>query len=245
MVTVSEEVVGLIPARGGSRSIPRKNTLLLGGHPLVRYVIEAGKAAHGLSRIFCSTDDDNIGRIAASFGAIFIRRPIELAADNSPVVNTAHHLLTHLDKTEGSIPWAVALLQPTSPFLLPEHIDDAICRLQEDSRSQSVQTVCEIAHNFQAYNQRVISGSYVDFAFKKERKRLFCKQMKPKFHIFGNLVITKSQAVLEKTDLFAPPSLASIIDPLFAVDVDTLSDVPTAERLIAEGNLLFVKSWRG
>ncbi|GKT37469.1 acylneuraminate cytidylyltransferase family protein, partial [Aduncisulcus paluster] len=84
----------------------------------------------------------------------------------------------------------LALLQPTSPFLLPAQIDACSEALRDNPEANSAQTVAEIPHNYHAFNQRVIKDGAVDFNFTEERKFCYNKQSKPHFYSFGNLVIT-------------------------------------------------------
>src|SRR5271166_1284856 len=97
----SDEIVGLIPARGGSKGVPHKNIAPLLGEPLLRFVIEAGRAARGFGRIFCSTDDADIAAVAARLGVIVAERPAELAGDDSPVLAAIVHFLKALGAREG------------------------------------------------------------------------------------------------------------------------------------------------
>ena len=142
-----------------------------------------------------------------------------------------------LEKKEGRIPFAVALLQPTSPFLISEHIDECIELLRNSQNANSVQTITKFPHNYHAYNQRVVQEGMVKFKFPEERAKCYNKQTKPKFFIFGNLVVTKTIALLEKKEIFAEPSLALEIPFSHALDVDGPEDLELAEWYINKGKV--------
>lgn len=101
--------LGVIPARGGSKGIPRKNIKLIAGKPLIAWSIEAAKAAKRLDRFVVSTEDEEIAAISRRFGAEVLERPAELATDEATTISALQHLLTKIDAEN------IVLLQPTSP----------------------------------------------------------------------------------------------------------------------------------
>jgi len=219
----------LAPARGGSKSIPLKNLLPLAGVPLLDYGIRAAQASASVSRIICSTDDDQIAERARYLGIEVDRRPPHLAGDATPVAEVAIDFLAR----HGS-PKLLVLVQPTSPFLLPEHIDELIGRMLADSAARSGQTVAPCPHNHHAWNQREVAGGYVRFKFPEERRQAYNKQSKPNHYVFGNLIVVRPDA-LALGDFFAEPSVAVDIPPPYDFDLDTASDVLVAEALLAAG----------
>ncbi len=231
MYTISDEIWGIIPARGGSKSIPYKNLITLQNHSLIEYVFRAG-ARSALDRILCSTEDEKICEHCRQLGLEVHQRPESLAQDETAIIDVLIQFLQDIGEREGRIPLAIALLQPTSPFVLPTHINESISALLADKEANSVQTITEFPHNFHAYNQRVVNGRYVSFNFLKERMLCFNKQLKPKFYLFGNLVITRSEAILKEKNVFAGPSIAIPVPLHYAVDVDTKDDIDYAEFLL-------------
>jgi CMP-N-acetylneuraminic acid synthetase len=119
------ETVALIPARGGSKGLPRKNLAVLGGKPLIAWTIEAASKAATLGRVFVSTEDDEIADVAARYGATVIDRPPVLAGDDTRTEDVVLHALDHLAAQEEGAEF-VALLQPTSPLRNETHIDQLI-----------------------------------------------------------------------------------------------------------------------
>ncbi len=134
------ELLGIIPARGGSKSIPRKNLKLLHGKPLIAWSIASAKNS-GLSRVIVSTDDEEIAQVAREYGAeVPFMRPKELAGDSAATEPVIRHALDWLREHEDYIPDAVALLQPTNPLRTAHQIDEAI-RIFTAQKPDSVVTV--------------------------------------------------------------------------------------------------------
>jgi N-acylneuraminate cytidylyltransferase len=120
-------VLALIPARGGSKSIPRKNIRLLAGKPLVAYSIEAARASATISRVIVSTDDEEIAAVAREFGAdVPFMRPGTLAQDDTPDLPVFEHALRWLREHEQYEPAAIVHLRPTCPLRQPATIDRAV-----------------------------------------------------------------------------------------------------------------------
>ena len=225
-------IIGLIPARGGSKSIPLKNIASLSGKPLISYVIAAGKRANSLDNLFCSTDHEGIAKVCRDFGVEIIKRPDYLSQDDTPVTDVIKNVLEIIGDQKGVIPGIVALLQPTSPFLLPQHIDDCIIALRNYPEADSSQTITPVIHNFHAFNQRIIEDGFVRFRFMSERKISYNKQKKPKHYVFGNLVVTRSRALFDGLDCFGNISVPVQIDREYSIDVDTSEDLEYASYLM-------------
>lgn len=234
MTDRNKEILGIIPARGGSKSIPLKNIVSLNDRPLISYVISAGGKCSAIDRLLCSTDDEKIADICKGYGVEVMKRPDELSGDLVPVIDVLTDILNRLKKEEAYMPFAVALLQPTSPFVLPEHIDRCVELLRGDPSAGSVQTIAKLPHNHHAFNQRELSSGAVSFRFPKEREACYNKQKKPEFYAFGNLVVTRTSSLLEGKGVFAVPSLGSEIDPYYALDLDGPGDLELAEWYIRE-----------
>jgi CMP-N-acetylneuraminic acid synthetase len=136
------KVLGLVPARGGSKGIPRKNIRLLGGRPLLAYTAVEALAARSLDRVMLSTDDDEIAAVGRELGLeVPFRRPPELAQDDTPGVAPVIHALDWLLQVEGYRPDAIMLLQPPSPLRRARHIDESVALLSHE-RADSVLSVC-------------------------------------------------------------------------------------------------------
>ncbi len=136
------EVLTFIPARGGSKGIPRKNIKNLAGHPLIAYSIAASLEAELVKRTIVTTDDPEIAEIARKYGAeVPFLRPEELAQDDTRDLPVFQHALTWLKEQEGYQPDLVVQLRPTSPFRPPGLIDEAINILLDNPEATSVRGV--------------------------------------------------------------------------------------------------------
>lgn len=227
--------LGFIPARGGSKSVPQKNLTLLAGRPLIDYCITSAKASLFLNRIICSTDSHNIIARCMELGINIDHRPESLAEDNSLLFDVLAEYLLRTQRNDGFIPEIIALIQPTSPFLLVEHIDGSIKILLDDQKAASTQTVIECPHNHHAYNQRLVESGRVSFRFPGERRQAYNKQKKPKHYLFGNIVVFRVMAALEQGTVFAEPSLANKIHPFYGFDCDGPDDFMIGEAMLTSG----------
>jgi len=128
---MASDILAIIPARGGSKGIPRKNVLPLAGKPLIAHSIDAAKASRFVTRVVVSTDDAEIAEVSRRFGADIVIRPPEIASDTSPSEQALLHVLDALERDEGYRPDLVVFLQCTSPLTAPEDIDGTITALTE------------------------------------------------------------------------------------------------------------------
>jgi CMP-N-acetylneuraminic acid synthetase len=219
--------------------VPFKNIAPLAGRPLLAYVIAAAREALGRSvdTVICSTDDDNIAAYAESQQVSVLRRPPELADDAALVADAVRHVLHSLAEREGAAPGIVVLFQPTSPFILPAHVDGLVGSLKATPGFDTAQTIAPIPHNFHAYNQRIVEGDKVRFFFEAERRKARNKQSKPKLFRFGNLLAFRSEGVLSGGDCFGHSSTYLEIPESYALDVDGPRDFALAEYMIAHGEV--------
>jgi CMP-N,N'-diacetyllegionaminic acid synthase len=228
-----KEVWGIIPARGGSKSIPYKNLVEIGGKTLIERAVTTARASKYVSRIILSTDDLLIANHGKELGIEVHRRPESLAKDDTPVDRVLINLLNDWDIQESeNAPTLITLLQVTSPFIRPEDIDSSISSLLETSEYQSAQTVSECQHNSHAMNQRKMEDNRVTFAFADARKKLYNKQKKPIRYTFGNVVSVRTEALLRGEGVFAEPSCGVVIPYLYSFDLDRPEDIPVAEALV-------------
>lgn len=150
------KILGVIPARGGSKSVPRKNIKLLGGKPLIAWTIEAAKHSGVFDRLILTTDDDEIAAVGRAYGVeVPFMRPKELAEDKTPILPVLQHAVTWLKEHHGYHPDAVMLLQPTAPFREAKHIQEAI-KIFQKSDADSLVSVMEIPGHLSPYWAEII-----------------------------------------------------------------------------------------
>jgi CMP-N-acetylneuraminic acid synthetase len=136
------EILALIPARGGSKGVPRKNVVPLAGKPLIAYSIEQARAAREITRVIVSTDDEEIARVAREHGAeIPFMRPTEFAGDLSPDIDVFRHALVWLRDHQSYVPDLVVHLRPTGPVRRVEVIDEAIEQMLAHPEADSLRSI--------------------------------------------------------------------------------------------------------
>jgi len=135
---------------------------------------------------------------------------------------------------EGALAEILVLLQPTSLFMTPAQIDATVRALLERPEARSSQTVVEVPHQFHAHNQRRMldGGRDIAFVYEDERAKGYNKQTKPKFHAYGNLITTRTTALLEQRTIFGRPSVPIVIPRYCAYDLDGPDDIELAQLMI-------------
>jgi CMP-N,N'-diacetyllegionaminic acid synthase len=232
----SGRAIVIIPARGGSKRFPRKNIATLAGRPLLSYSVAAAAQAATIDGVFVSTEDDEIAQIAESNGAdVPYRRPDSLAGDNVTNDDVMVHMVQHLQEHRGSDISIVVLIQPTSPFVMPEHIDAAVTKLRSEENLDSVTTMTEVDHRGHPYNLSLLDddGTW-RFMFAEERANASTRQAKPTVLSFGNLFAVTTDNLF-KSGRFGPRKGAVLIDPIHAWDIDYALDLELAEYMIERG----------
>ncbi len=188
-------VLAVIPARGGSKSIPRKNLAEVGGRPLISYVIEAARNAGRVDRVVVSTEDDEIARVARDWGAeVPFRRPDELATDDVSIIPVVRHAMQEMDQI-GFCSDAVISLQPTSPFLEGEDIDRTVLKLEE-TRADSVVSVQPIAHEHPFWVKGLEGDRVVPFN-EYTNESYLQRQDLPPAYIFDGGIFARTRSLLE------------------------------------------------
>ncbi len=228
------KILCLIPARGGSKRLPKKNILLLGGRPMLEYVCRAAKQSSLVNRIVLSTDDDEIAQVGRKNGIeVPFKRPSELAQDTTPTVPVLRHALTFLKEKEGYWPDFVLMLPPTAPFVKTEQIDKAL-RVLIDKGVDSVETLIEVPTIFHPYNERYIDEKgFTHFLMPKERAEHSIESGKrPKIYALGNLFAFKPENLFETNTIQGKTSLSIIIDRETAWDIDDTLDLFIAQCLL-------------
>lgn len=147
-----QQILTIIPARGGSKGIPKKNLQPLCGKPLLAYAVEAARAAPSVTRVVVSTDDAEIAAVGRDFGAEIVWRPAELSGDSATSESALLHSLAHLLETENYAPDVLVFLQCTSPLTLPEDVEGTIQALLQ-SGADSALSVAPFHYFLWGYGQ--------------------------------------------------------------------------------------------
>ena len=226
------EVLGLIPARGGSKGIPKKNLVRVAGKPLLAHTCEQARRAKTLTRVVLSTDDAAIARCARACGVeVPFLRPARLAADRTPMIDVVRHALEMLRRREGYDPKIVVLLQPTSPLRRADQIDAAVKQLLATG-ADSVVSVVEVPHQFRPGSLMRLDGERL---VPVQRGRLVLRrQDKPKvFARNGPAVLAvRAETVRRQGTLYGAHCRALVMDADSSLDVDSPPDLAHAEYLL-------------
>ncbi len=217
------EVVALVPARGGSKGIPRKNLAPLAGKPLLAWTLEAARGAETVTRVVVSTDDVEIAAAARELGAEVLRRPAELAADDTPMLDVIRHALGELGACD-----VLVLLQPTSPLRRAEHVDEAV-RALLDSGADCVVSVVEVPHRYKP-------GSLMDLrdGWLVARSAPGTRQAKEQVYARNGPAVLALRPERLGDELYGGACRAYVMDERDSVDVDTPADLERAEAILAQ-----------
>jgi len=227
------EVIGLITARGGSKSMPRKNILPLAGKPLIAWTIEAARSSRFLSRVLLSTDDPEIAEVAAGWGAeIPFMRPAELAGDTTPHVLVVEHAIRWLEEAEGSRPEYVLMLQPTSPLRTAEDIDGVITFAREREAIAVVSVSPMDRHPY--LSKRILAdGTLAEFV-TSDIAYLRRQDLPPAYALNGALYLNRSDSLLRDHTFVPPGVLGYVMPPERSLDVDTPWDFHLVEMILQD-----------
>jgi len=223
-------ILGLIPARGGSKALPKKNIRPLRGKPLIAWTIEQALASKYLDRVIVSTDNEEIAMISKKYGAeVPFMRPKELGTDKVKGVEVVLHLIDWMEKNEKSYD-LLMLLQPTSPFRTSEDIDKAI-EILFLKKAQAIVSVCETEHHPYWSNILPKNGCMKGFikpeALNKNRQDL------PIFYrVNGAIYLAYWNYLKKQRSFFNPETFAYIMPQERSVDVDREVDLKLAEALM-------------
>lgn len=186
------QVLGVIPARGGSKSVPRKNLQIVEGRPLIAYAIDAAKNAKQLDRVVVSTEDEEIAEVARTLGAeVPFRRPAELATDDVSIVPVVRHAMEMMDGS-GFRADAVLSLQATSPFLAGEDIDRAIEKLAS-SGADCVVSVERIEHGHPYWVKRLDGDRVHPFNDASDDSYLQRQDLPPAYILDGGMFVRRRE----------------------------------------------------
>lgn len=230
-------VLGLIPARGGSKGVPRKNLKLLCGKPLLQYTAESALGARRLSRIILSTEDEEIAEAGRRCGLeVPFLRPAELARDETPMLPVVIHAMQFLESTAlgGDRFDALCLLQPTNPLRRPEEIDGCI-NLLEKTDADAVVTILPVPTEFNPHwvyfeaadgGLRLSTGEATPIPRRQE--------LPPAFHREGSIYVTRRDVLMERKSFYGDRLVGYPMDAARSVNIDTMGDWERAVRLLEE-----------
>ncbi|MBZ8134250.1 cytidylyltransferase domain-containing protein [Afifella sp. IM 167] len=223
-------LVGLIPARGGSKGIPRKNLALCGGKSLLAWAAESALGSGVLERVVLSTDDEEIAEAGRTLGleAPFLR-PAAIADDQAPMLGVMRHALDWL-RADGTDVEGIVLLQPTSPFRTASHVREAVGRFR-DTRAATLVTMMRVPHRFAPQSLmceteeglKPLVGELGPLR-RQDKQLLWARN--------GPAVLIVRPEVLEAGMLYGMPTVGFEMDEIASIDIDTKEDLLLADFLL-------------
>ncbi len=229
-----KKIITIIPARGGSKGIPRKNIKLLAGKPLISYTIETAKQSKHINQIIVSTEDQEIKEVAQKYGAEVIDRPEELAQDNIPTLPVLQHVVQTLQDNNEQVK-LIVLLQPTAQFQKVEEIDEAI-EIMLNRNWDSLISLSPIPKHFNPIWQKTLAedGQVLNESnnepINDDKKSTHRQNLEQTYWKNGQIYIMTPETLMEKGSLFGDRCTSYIIDREI-VNIDTDEDWKKAEEL--------------
>lgn len=228
---MDKKILAIIPARGGSKGVLKKNARLLDGKPLIAWTIDSVKKTKYIDRIVVTTDDIDIETISFQYGAEVIKRPEEYASDISPVIDSVKHVLDVLKKS-NYIPDIVLLLQCTTPFTGSKNIEGAVeLFIKNIDRVDSVVSIQK--EDYPPYWLQEISeeGKLKDFIPYDKMKYQRRQDFKELFKLNGAIYISSTENLIKNNRFLTNNTLPYCMDQKNSVDIDTEEDFKYAQYL--------------
>lgn len=226
------KILGIIPARGGSKGVPRKNIKLLGNKPLLQYTSEIALASSLIDTLVLSSDDDEIMEVAKGLGVqVPFKRPSDLAIDTAPTLPVIKHAIEYY-KSIGINFDAVCLLQVTSPFRTVTFLNKAISTFI-DKDTDSLVSVQQVPHEYNPHWVfEVNNDGTLDIATGDKNIITRRQELPLSYHRDGSIYITKTSVILEQDSLYGK-SMSYIESPKeWYVNIDTMKDWKKAEKIV-------------
>ena len=220
-------VLGLVPCRGGSKGIPRKNVREVADEPLLAHTVRASRDAERVDRTVVSTDDAEIKEAALEAGAdVPFDRPAELATDEALIEPVIEHAVEWLREHEGETYDTIALLQATAPLRTAEHVDEAVATYEAED-ADSLVAVSE--GDSYRWRETPDGAEIVNYDSRKRRQ-----EKEPEYVESGALYLVDTDLFLETGDLQAGKTALSVLDRVSALDIDEPFELWMADEILSE-----------
>ena len=226
---MNNSVLAIIPARGGSKGIPRKNVRLLHGKPLVAHTIERACQARSVDRVVISTDDHDVRRIAEGSGAEVVLRPADISGDTASSESALLHVLEQLRQAEGYEPDLVVFLQCTSPLMSPEDIDGTVGALL----SQNADSAFTVTPFHRFLWKQTVDGETIGINHNS-RERLLRQEREAQFLENGAVYVMRANGFKEAKHRFFGKTAMYVVPTNRSVEIDEPLDLCIAEMLMQE-----------
>ena len=226
------KILGIIPARGGSKGIPNKNITDFSGKPLIAWTIKAALDSNSLDKIIVSTDNQRIAEISSSIGAeVPFIRPSHLSGDDAAAIDVDIHAINWLENNENFYADYIVHLQPTSPFRLAEDIRNAI-DLAIKKKADSVVSLCAVSEH--PYWMKLVSNDGKITNFLNEKQVNNRQKLPVVYRLNGAIYIARTHLLQEKRTWFFEQTYAYIMARQSSIDIDEPFDLKIARLLVSE-----------
>ncbi|WP_341214778.1 acylneuraminate cytidylyltransferase family protein [uncultured Wocania sp.] len=226
------KILGLIPARGGSKGIPNKNRKVLNGKPLLQYTIEAALCSKLLSRVVFSSEDETLIKLAKSMKVdVPFVRPSKFSKDNSGTLEVVQHAIKKL-ADEGETYDAVCLLQVTNPFRTSEFIDEAIKKFKT-SGADTLLSVLKVPHEYNPHwTFKVSKSGHIKLATGENQIIKRRQDLPDAYHRDGAIYLIKTDTILKQNTLYGKTISYIESNPNRYINIDTAKDWDKAEEMV-------------
>lgn len=224
-------MLGIVPARAGSKGIPGKNLRELAGKPLLQYTADAANAADIFNRLILTTDSEALAQLGTEIGfEVPFIRPKELAADDTPMLPVLQHAVTFLED-QGWRPDIIVLLQPSSPFRKPSHIVRAV-EMLKGGNYDSVVSVLEIPSMFAPQKALRVEAGLLTFWLPAGGSITRRQQLEPTYAREGSVYAVWRDVLMKKDSIYGDKCLPLVLPAEESLNLDTLDDWDRAEKKI-------------
>ena len=224
---INKKIIAIIPARGSSKRLPKKNIKLLAGKPLISYTIEEAKKSNFINRILVSTEDKKIEKISKKYGVEVIKRPKKLAINLATTEDVIKHVVSYLENFEKYYPDIIIILQPTSPLRNVKDIDSAIEKFLK-TKCDSIVSLCEISH-YRYWMFLIKRDKLIPFVKSKSKSNLNKQKI---FQLNGAIYIMNRDTIMNQDKIRGKITRGYIMPPERSIDIDSEVDFKLAEFLI-------------
>lgn len=219
-------VLAVLPARGGSKSIPRKNLVDLGGKPLIAHMIQSTLAVRQITDFVVSTEDEEIAEVARRYGAaVPFMRPADLAEDLVPGLPVLQHAVNEMERRTGAPYDYIVLMQATAPLTRSVDIEQCVVRLMQGG-CESVVTCVRVTTYHPFRMKRIIGGdvlvNYIDQGFEDMRPRQI---LPPVYKRSGGVYASTRKTVMENNTIVGPDARAVVVPDEIGIDIDNMADL--------------------
>ena len=231
------KVLGIIPARGGSKGVPRKNIRAVDGIPLIAYAIQCAQQSKLLTHFIVNTDDEEIASVSQEWGAEVMMRPPELATDTAPIIDVAKHIVANLKCPDGTDYDLLVFLQATAPIRTGQDVDNIIRMFQIDPALDGVISVVPMQDMHPARMYHLTSDQHMVPFLGGESETVNRQQLEPVYFRNGCFYAVKTTAMLRENKIMAANKKAYVMPAEWLANIDDERDLLITEVMVKQWKL--------